>query len=73
MKNKLQQENLEKGYEGYQLKDGWTSYFKNGLYIHNSSDLRRFIMDEIYKVLYSIHPRYQKTIATTRKKYFWME
>ena len=28
-------------------------------------------MDEIHQALYYGHPGYQKTIATTRKKYFW--
>ena len=29
-------------------------------------------MDEIHKMPYFAHPGYQKTIATTRKKYFWL-
>ena len=28
-------------------------------------------MDEIHQAPYSGHPGYQKTIATTRKQYFW--
>ena len=28
-------------------------------------------MDEIHQALYSGHLGYQKTIATTRKQYFW--
>jgi hypothetical protein len=41
------------------------------MYIPNSSNLRRIIMDEIHKMPYSGHPSYQKMIATTRKQYFW--
>ena len=40
-------------------------------FIPNVADLRRFVMDEIHQALYSGHPGYQKTIATTRKQYFW--
>ena len=28
-------------------------------------------MDDIHQASYSGHPRYQKTIATARKQYFW--
>ena len=33
--------------------------------------LRMYVMDEIHQAPYSGHPGYQKTIATTRKQYFW--
>ena len=29
-------------------------------------------MDEFHQAPYSGHPGYQKTIATTRKQYFWL-
>ena len=29
-------------------------------------------MDEIYQAPYSGHPRYQKIVATARKRYFWL-
>ena len=45
--------------------------YKNRIYIPNVADLRMIVMDEIHQAPYSGHPGYQKTIATTRKKYFW--
>ena len=29
-------------------------------------------MDEIYQAPYSGHPRYQQTITTAKKQYFWL-
>ena len=71
VKEKLKQKSLEKKYEGYKLQeDGFLTY--NGrIYILNVANLRRVYMDEIHQAPYSSHPRYQKTIATARKQYFW--
>ena len=47
VKEKLQQQSLEKKYEGYKLEeDGFLTY-KNIIYIPNVADLRRVVMDEI--------------------------
>ena len=46
--------------------------YKNIFYILNVAYLRRVVMDEIHEAPYSGHPGYQKTIATTRKQYFWL-
>ena len=71
IKDKLQQQSIEKKYEGYKLEeDGFITY-KNIIYIPNVAYLRRIVMDEIYQARYSGHPGYQKTIATARKQYFW--
>ena len=51
-------------------EDGILTY-KGRIYIPNVANLRRVVMDEIHQALYSGHPRYQKTIATARKQYFW--
>ena len=45
--------------------------YKVRIYIPNVAYLRRVVMDEIHQALYFGHPRYQKTIATARKQYFW--
>ena len=72
VKDKFQQHNLEKRYEGYKLEEDGLLTYKNRVYIPNVAYLRRMVMDEIHQAPYSGHPRYQKTIATARKKYFWL-
>ena len=70
-RTKLQQQSLEKKYEGYNLEEDGLLTYKNIIYIPNVEYLRRVVMDEIHQAPYSGHPRYQKTIATTRKQCFW--
>ena len=73
VKHKLQQQSLEKRYEGYKLEeDGFLTY-KNRIYIPNVADLRRVFMDEIHQAPYSGHPRYHKTIGTTKNQFFGHE
>ena len=45
---------------------------KNRIYIPNVADLRGIVMDEIHQAPYFGHLGYQKTIATSRKPYFWI-
>ena len=71
VKDKLQQQSLEKKYEEYKLEDDGLLTYKGRIYIPNVAYLRRIVMDEIHQAPYSGHPRYQKTIATARKQYFW--
>ena len=71
VKDKLQQQSLEKRYEGYKLEEDRILTYKKKIYIPNVADLRRVVMDEIHQAPYSGHPGYQKTIATSRKQYFW--
>ena len=71
VKDNLQQQSLEKRYEGYKLEEDGLLTYKDRIYISDIADLRRVVMDEIHQALYSGHPRYQKTIATARKQYFW--
>ena len=73
IKDKLQQQNLEKRYEGYHLEGDRLLIYKNKIYIPNVAYLRRIVMDEIHQAPYFGHPRYQKTIATARKQYFGQE
>ena len=64
VKDKLQQQSLEKRYEGYKFEEDVLLTYKGRIYIPNVTDLRRVVMDEIYQAPYSGHPGYQKTIAT---------
>ena len=72
VKDKFQQQSLEKRYEGYKLEEYGLLTYKNRVYIPNVADLRRIVMDEIHQAPYSGHPGYQKTIATAKKQYFWL-
>ena len=58
VKDKLQQETLDKKNEGYILEEYGLLTCKNRIYIPNISDLRRVVMDEIYQAPYSGHPEY---------------
>ena len=48
VKDKLQQQSLEKRYEGYRLEEDGLLTYKNRVYIPNVADLRRMVMDEIH-------------------------
>ena len=70
IKDKLQQQSLEKKYEGYKLEEYELLTYKDKIYIPNVEYLRRMVMDEIHQAPYSGHPGYQKIIAIARKQYF---
>ena len=72
VKDKLQQQSLEKRYEGYKLEEDGLLTYKNRFHIPNIAYLRRMVMDEIHQATYSGHPGYQKTISTAKKQYFWL-
>ena len=67
VKYKLQQQSLEKRYEGYKLEEDGLLTFKGRIYILNVAYLRRIVMDEIHQATYSGHAEYHKTIATARR------
>ena len=52
IKDKLQQQNLENEYEGYELEEDKLLTYKNRIYIPNVAYLRRAIMDEIHQAPY---------------------
>ena len=58
VKDKLQQQGLEKRYEGYKLEEEGLLTYKGRIHIPDVADLRRVVMDEIHQALYSGHPRY---------------
>ena len=68
VRDKLQQQSLEKRYEGYKLEEDGLLTFKGRIYIPNVAYLRRIVMDEIHQAPYSGHIGYQKTIATARRQ-----
>ena len=63
VKDKLQQQILEKEYEGYKLEEDGLLTYKNIIYIPDVVDLRRIVMDEIHQAPYSSHQGYHKKIA----------
>ena len=58
IKDKLQQQNLERKYGGYQLEGVELITYKNIIYIPNVVDLRMIVMDEIHQDPYSGHLGY---------------
>ena len=48
VKDKLQQQSLEKRYEGYKLEEDGLLTYKEKIYYPNVADLKRVVMDEIY-------------------------
>jgi hypothetical protein len=58
VKSYLEQEPTRPKYEGYQILNDSMLTYKGRLYIQNCDDLKRFIMDELHKILYSGHPSY---------------
>ena len=73
IKDKLQQQNLEKKYRGYQLEGDELLTYKNIIYIPNVADLRRIVMDEIHQAPYSGHPRYHKKLLQPENGIFGQE
>ena len=49
IKDKLQQQILEKKYEGYKLEEDGILTYKNKIYIPNVADFRRVVIDEIHQ------------------------
>ncbi len=44
---------------------------KGQVYVPNSGELRKTVLQEMNNVPYARHPGYQKTLAAVRKEYFW--
>jgi hypothetical protein len=71
LKEKLQQETREKRYKGYQLRDDNPLIYNKRLYVPNSIDMRKLIMDEFHRRPYVDHPGYQKMVKTVRQMYYY--
>ena len=73
VKGKLQQQGLEKRYEGYKLEEDGLLTFKDRIYILNVADLRRIVMDEIHQAPYTGHPRYRRQLLQLESSTFGQE
>ena len=60
VKEKLQQQSLEKRYERYKLEEDGLLTYKNRIYIPNVAYLRRMVMDEIHQIPYFGHSGYKR-------------
>ena len=58
VKDKLQQQSLEKRYEEYKFEEDGLLTYKGRIYIPDKAYLRRAIMDEIHQAPYSGRPGY---------------
>ena len=63
IKDKSQQQGLEKRYEGYKLEGDGILTYKGRIYIPNVADLRRVVMDEIHQALYHYYISTQNPTA----------
>ena len=73
VKDKLQQQSLEKKYEGYKLEDYGLLTYKNIIYIPKVEYLRRVVMDEIHQAPYSHHPGYRRRLLQLERSTFGQE
>ena len=71
-KENLQQADVPKKYKDYQLEEDRLLRFKNRVYIPDSSELRKLVLQEMHDVPYAGHPGYQKTVIAVIKEYFWL-
>ena len=74
IKDKLQQQSLEKKCERYKLEEDQLLTYKNIIYIPNVEDLRRIFIDEIHQAPYFGHLGYQKKkLLQTERSIFGQE
>ena len=41
------------------------------MYVPKYVELRKLVVNEMYRVPYAVHPRYPKNIAVVTNQYFW--
>jgi hypothetical protein len=58
--------------ENYKLETDGILLYKNIIYLPNVQDLKLMILNEIHNVSYVGHTRYQKTVTTVKRHYFWL-
>ena len=73
VKDKLQQQGLEKRYEGYKLEEDGLLTFKGRIYILDAAGLRRVVMDEIHQAPYSSHPDIRRPLLQPEGSTFGQE
>jgi hypothetical protein len=57
--------------EDYELGTDQILLYRSIIYVPNSHELRSMILKEMHNVPYYGHPRYQKIVATVKRKYYW--
>ena len=55
----------------YSIRSEYLLVYKNWLYIPDSEEVKRLILNELHKKPYSGHTGYQKMITKLRKSYYW--
>jgi len=45
--------------------------FRDKIYVLDNSEIKNLILREFHVKSYSGHPRYQKTLTTMKKFYYW--
>ena len=45
---------------------------KNRVYVPNAGDIIHMVLKEMHDVPYDKHSSYHKTVATVRKRYYWL-
>ena len=73
IKDKLEQQILERKYEGYKLEENELLTYHNRVYIPNVVDLRRIVMDEIHQSPLTGHLGYQKQLLQLASSIFGQE
>jgi len=55
----------------YHLTTNGLVRFRDKIYALNDSELNKLILREFHVKPYLVHPRYQKTLPTVKKFYYW--
>eukprot|EP00253_Pinus_taeda_P011330 PITA_11330 len=71
LKQQVQQAVKERLQQGYTLDNDGMLCFNKKLYVPDSNDLKRLILDEFHISHYTGHPGYQKMVTALKKEYYW--
>eukprot|EP00253_Pinus_taeda_P011854 PITA_11854 len=71
LKQQVQQVVKERLQQGYTLDSDGMLCFNKKLYVPDSNDLKRLILDEFHISHYTGHPGYQKMVTALKKEYYW--
>lgn len=56
----------------YHLRKDGLIKFRDMIYVRDSSELKKTVLRVFHVKVYSGHPRYQKTLITMKKFYYWL-
>eukprot|EP00253_Pinus_taeda_P020845 PITA_20845 len=71
LKQQVQQSVNERLQQGYTLDSAGMLCFNKKMYVPDSNDLKRLILDEFHISHYTGHPGYQKMVTVLKKEYYW--